>query len=97
MKMDSELMLLQRTGAKVTMLDSGCCGMAGPFGFEKEKFGVSQALAERVLLPAIRNAAPGTLVVTDGFSCREQVTQNLTGQALHFAEAMSGDLRANLW
>jgi Fe-S oxidoreductase/FAD/FMN-containing dehydrogenase len=97
MKMDSELMLLQRTGAKVTLLDSGCCGMAGPFGFEKEKFGVSQALAERVLLPAIRNTAPGTLVVTDGFSCREQVTQNLTRQALHFAEVISGDLRANLW
>ncbi len=56
MKMRSEVELLRRTGAQVQLLDSGCCGMAGPFGFEREKFEVSQTLAERVLLPAVRQA-----------------------------------------
>ncbi|MGB7191166.1 MAG: FAD-linked oxidase C-terminal domain-containing protein [Acidobacteriaceae bacterium] len=89
MKMDSELALLQRAGADVTLLDSGCCGMAGPFGFEREKFDVSQTLAERVLLPAVRSAAPETLLVTDGFSCREQIAQNSPRRALHLAEVLA--------
>ncbi len=89
MKMDSELDLLRRTGAAVTLLDSGCCGMAGPFGFEREKFEVSQILAERVLLPAVRSAAPETLLVTDGFSCREQIAQNSPRRALHLAEVLA--------
>jgi hypothetical protein len=63
--------------------------MAGPFGFEKEKYEVSQALGERVLLPAARQAASDTLLVTDGFSCREQVAQNTNRRALHFAEVLS--------
>ena len=63
MGMQDELALLQATNAKVNMLDSGCCGMAGPFGFEKDKFEVSQALGERVLLPAVRSAAPETILV----------------------------------
>ncbi len=57
MGMQDEISLLQATSAQVNMLDSGCCGMAGPFGFEKDKFEVSQALGERVLLPAVRSAA----------------------------------------
>ena len=81
--------LLRRTGAAVTLLDSGCCGMAGPFGFEREKFEVSQTLAERVLLPAVRSAAPETLLVTDGFSCREQIAQNSPRRALHLAEVLA--------
>jgi FAD/FMN-containing dehydrogenase/Fe-S oxidoreductase len=89
MKMDSELALLQRTGAEVSLLDSGCCGMAGPFGFEREKFEVSQTLAERVLLPAVRQAAAQTLIVTDGFSCREQIAQNSPRRAVHLAEVLA--------
>ncbi|HTV56769.1 MAG TPA: FAD-linked oxidase C-terminal domain-containing protein, partial [Terriglobia bacterium] len=89
-KMTSELDILRRTGAEVALLDSGCCGMAGPFGFEREKFNISQALAERVLLPAIRQASPATLVVTDGFSCREQIAQNSTRKAFHLAEVLAG-------
>jgi Fe-S oxidoreductase len=88
MKMASEVEILRRTGAGVTLLDSGCCGMAGPFGFEKEKFAVSQALAERVLLPALRAASDETIFVTDGFSCREQVAQNSPRRALHLAEVL---------
>jgi Fe-S oxidoreductase len=89
MKMTAEVEILRRTGAEVTLLDSGCCGMAGPFGFEKEKFAVSQALAERALLPAVRNAPDDIILVTDGFSCREQIAQNLVHRARHLAEVLS--------
>ena len=90
-KMKAEVALLERTGARVSVLDSGCCGMAGPFGFEKEKFAVSQALAERVLLPAVRGAAAETILVADGFSCREQVAQNSTRRVLHLAQVLHGE------
>jgi Fe-S oxidoreductase len=89
MKMNDELAILTATGAEIQLLDSGCCGMAGPFGFEKEKYEVSQTLGERVLLPAVRSASPETLVVSDGFSCREQIAQNTDRRALHFAEVIS--------
>ena len=92
MKMTDEMQLLRSTGADVRLLDSGCCGMAGPFGFEKDKYEVSQTLAERVLLPAVRGAKPGTLVIADGFSCREQVAQNSETRALHLAEVLARDL-----
>ena len=88
MKMNDELALLRATGSEVEYLDSGCCGMAGPFGFEREKFEVSQAVGERVLLPAVRRADAATVIVTDGFSCREQIAQNSTRRAVHFAEAI---------
>jgi Fe-S oxidoreductase len=88
MKMNDELTLLRATGSEVEHLDSGCCGMAGPFGFEKEKFEVSQAIGERVLLPAVRQADSATVIVTDGFSCREQIAQNSDRRAIHFAEAI---------
>src|SRR6266481_4234016 len=88
MKMDHEEALLRRLGAEVQSLDSGCCGMAGPFGFQKDKFEVSQAVAERVLLPAVRNAAHDTLIVTDGFSCREQILQGTGKPAMHLAEVL---------
>jgi Fe-S oxidoreductase len=89
MKMTDEVAILRRTGADVTLLDSGCCGMAGPFGFERDKFAVSQALGERVLLPAVRGATPETLLVADGFSCREQIAQNTARRAVHFAEIIA--------
>jgi len=89
MKMTDEMAILRRTGADVELLDAGCCGMAGPFGFEREKFAVSQALGERVLLPAVRAAGPQTVLVADGFSCREQIAQNTSRRAVHFAEAVA--------
>ena len=88
MKMTSEVEILRRTGADVTLLDSGCCGMAGPFGFEKEKFAVSQTLAERALLPAVRGSSADTILITDGFSCREQIAQNSVRRAVHLAEVL---------
>ncbi|HWZ45947.1 MAG TPA: FAD-linked oxidase C-terminal domain-containing protein [Candidatus Saccharimonadales bacterium] len=88
MKMGHEESLLRRMGAVVQSPDPGCCGMAGPFGFEKEKYAISQAIGERVLLPAVRQASPETLIVCDGFSCREQIVQATGRKAVHLAEAM---------
>jgi Fe-S oxidoreductase len=89
--MKKERALLEQTGAQVTMLDSGCCGMAGPFGFERDKYTVSQTLGERVLLPAVRAADHDTLIVTDGFSCREQIAQGTNRRAVHVAEVLAPD------
>jgi Fe-S oxidoreductase len=89
MGMQDEMKILCATGASVELLDSGCCGMAGPFGFERDKFDISQKLAERVLLPAIRGASQETLIVSDGFSCCEQVTQNGGVRPLHLAEVLA--------
>jgi Fe-S oxidoreductase len=69
-------------------LDSGCCGMAGPFGFERDKYSIAQAAGERVLLPAVRQASTDTLIVSDGFSCREQIFQSTGRRAFHLAEAI---------
>ena len=91
MTMKDEMRLLRLTGADVELLDSGCCGMAGPFGFEKDKFEVSQALAERVLLPACRIAPQDAILVSNGFSCREQIAQNSPRRAVHMSEILAGD------
>jgi Fe-S oxidoreductase len=88
MKMNDEESLLRKMGSDLQSLDSGCCGMAGPFGFERDKFALSQAVGERVLLPAVRSAGQDTLIVSDGFSCREQIYQATGRRAVHLAEAM---------
>jgi Fe-S oxidoreductase len=88
MGMTDEIALLRLTGADVQLLDSGCCGMAGPFGFEENKYEVSQTLANRVLLPAIRNN-PQATIVTNGFSCAEQITQNTAAHPKHLAELLA--------
>jgi Fe-S oxidoreductase len=88
--MKAERALLMQTGAEVEFLDSGCCGMAGPFGFERDKYEVSQTLGERVLLPAVRAAAQEDIIVTDGFSCREQIAQGTSRRAVHVAEVLAG-------
>jgi FAD/FMN-containing dehydrogenase/Fe-S oxidoreductase len=88
--MKAERALLMQTGAEVEFLDSGCCGMAGPFGFERDKYEVSQTLGERVLLPAVRAAAHEDIIVTDGFSCREQIAQGTSRRAVHVAEVLAG-------
>jgi Fe-S oxidoreductase len=93
MKMNDEEALFRKMGSDLETLDSGCCGMAGPFGFERDKFVVSQAVGERVLLPAVRRVGPDTLVVSDGFSCREQIFQATGRQPLHLAEALRMALR----
>ena len=96
MKMTAEESLLRKMGLELQTPDSGCCGMAGPFGFEKEKFNVSQAVGERVLLPAVRSAAPETLIVSDGFSCREQIEQATGRKPMHLAELLLVAVQRNM-
>jgi FAD/FMN-containing dehydrogenase/Fe-S oxidoreductase len=88
MKWSDEESLLRKMGAQVECPDAGCCGMAGPFGFDKGKYEISQAVGERVLLPAVRKAAQETLIISDGFSCREQILHATGRQAMHLAEAI---------
>ena len=75
-------------GLDYEMLDSGCCGMAGSFGFEAEHYDVSVAVGERVLLPAVREADEDTLIIADGFSCREQIAGLTDRGALHLAQVL---------
>jgi FAD/FMN-containing dehydrogenase/Fe-S oxidoreductase len=93
MGIGAEESVLKKTGADLQSIDSGCCGMAGPFGFEKEKYEVSKAVGERVLLPAVRNTPENALIVSDGFSCREQIHQATGRRALHLAEALQLGLK----
>jgi FAD/FMN-containing dehydrogenase/Fe-S oxidoreductase len=85
----SEIALLKRAGAKVEAIKAGCCGMAGPFGFEAEKYEVSKTIAGDGLLPAVDAAGPMTVILADGFSCREQIEQLGHKRALHFAELLA--------
>ncbi|MBW3563282.1 MAG: FAD-binding oxidoreductase [Acidobacteria bacterium] len=85
----AELELLRRMGIDVTVPEEGCCGMAGAFGLEKEKYEVSMRIGERSLLPAVRQAPERTLVIADGFSCREQIAQKSGRRALHLAEVIN--------
>jgi FAD/FMN-containing dehydrogenase/Fe-S oxidoreductase len=71
-----------------TLVESSCCGMAGSFGYETEHYDVSQAMAERSLLPAIRAAANDALIVTDGTSCRHQIAEGAGRDALHVARVL---------
>ena len=72
-------------GLNVQTVDSGCCGMAGSFGYEAEHFAVSMKMAEQSLLPAVRKAGPETIVVADGTSCRHQIHDGARRKALHVA------------
>jgi FAD/FMN-containing dehydrogenase/Fe-S oxidoreductase len=84
----SEIALLRKAGAQVEMIDTTCCGMAGPFGFEADKIEVSKAIANLGLMPAVHAADPMTLIVADGFSCREQISQLSRREGMHFAEIL---------
>jgi Fe-S oxidoreductase len=81
-------------GLDVETLDAGCCGMAGSFGFAADHYEVSQRVGERALLPAVHEADDEQLVVTDGFSCREQIEQNTRRTPVHVAELLLRGIRA---
>ena len=87
--LDSTIALLRRIpGATVDVLDAGCCGMAGSFGFEREHYDLSLALGRRRLAPAVQAASPDTVLVAPGMSCRQQI-DHLTGRrAAHPAEVL---------
>jgi len=80
--------LLRWAGYDVTEVDSGCCGMAGSFGFEKEHYDVSLAIAERRLAPAVRAADGATEIVAAGISCRQQIDHTAGRKAKHPAEVL---------
>jgi Fe-S oxidoreductase len=85
----SEQKLLERMGAEVETPDSGCCGLAGSWGYEAEHYDVSMACGERVLLPAVRRASTDTIPVADGFSCRTQIEHGTGRKALHLAQVLA--------
>jgi FAD/FMN-containing dehydrogenase/Fe-S oxidoreductase len=88
MKMTAEESLLRRIGVDFLSPAPGCCGMAGSFGFEQDKYDLSMAIGELELLPAVRRAPSDWLIIADGFSCREQIAQGSDRHALHLAEVL---------
>jgi FAD/FMN-containing dehydrogenase/Fe-S oxidoreductase len=87
-KMTAEESVLRRLGVDFRQPAPGCCGMAGSFGFERDKYDISMAIGELELLPAVRSAPADCLIIADGFSCREQIAQGTDRQALHLAEVL---------
>ena len=88
MKMTAEEAVLSRLGIDFQSPAPGCCGMAGSFGFERDKYDISVAIGELELLPAVRQAPADWLIIADGFSCREQIAQSTSRHALHLAEVL---------
>ncbi|HVX84888.1 MAG TPA: FAD-binding and (Fe-S)-binding domain-containing protein [Phycisphaerae bacterium] len=94
MQMDDEKELLKKMGVEFREPEDGCCGMAGAFGYEKgDHYKVSIGAGERVLLPEVRNAPEDELIITDGFSCREQIEQETDRHGLHLADVMAMAIR----
>jgi hypothetical protein len=88
MGMAHEKSIFSKLGLDFQLLDSGCCGMAGSFGFEAGHYELSMNIGELVLLPAVRRAPKETLIIADGFSCREQIRQGTDREALHTAQVL---------
>jgi FAD/FMN-containing dehydrogenase/Fe-S oxidoreductase len=93
LKMTDVERLLARVGLEFETPDSGCCGLAGSFGYEADHYEISMQIGERVLLPAVRQSRPDVLVVADGFSCRQQIEHATGRHALHLAEVLQLALR----
>ncbi|MFL5344555.1 MAG: FAD-binding and (Fe-S)-binding domain-containing protein [Hyalangium sp.] len=93
LKFEAEKKALDKTGLDWEKPDSGCCGMAGAFGFEKSHYDTSQACGERVILPKVRESQKGTLLIADGFSCREQISQGTGRMPVHLAHVLWAALK----
>ncbi|HUI83739.1 MAG TPA: FAD-linked oxidase C-terminal domain-containing protein, partial [Candidatus Binatia bacterium] len=93
MRLYDEEAVMKKMGLDFQMPESGCCGMAGSFGYEADKYDISVKCGERVLLPAVRKAGVSTLIIADGFSCKEQIEQETPRHALHLAQVMALALR----
>ena len=91
----SDIWLLQKLGLNFKVLDAGCCGMAGSFGFEKDHYEISTQIGEKQLLPEVRALNPDAKIVTNGFSCHEQIKQLGERESLHIAEVMQLALSSN--
>ncbi|MFM0730088.1 FAD-binding and (Fe-S)-binding domain-containing protein [Paraburkholderia sediminicola] len=95
--MEGDTALLNKLGVKWTLLDTGCCGMAGSFGFNEEHHALSQKIGEDTLFPAVRAATAAnaeTIVLTNGFSCREQIEQGTGQHTMHIAQLAQRALAA---
>lgn len=88
-----EKQALIKTGAEFEILDSGCCGMAGAFGFSDAHYEISQAIGERSLLQKVRAESEDTLILANGFSCREQILQATGRKVYHLAQILDPDFR----
>jgi FAD/FMN-containing dehydrogenase/Fe-S oxidoreductase len=93
MKMTDEESVLRKMEIDFHAPAPGCCGMAGSFGFESDKYEISLAIGELELLPAVRKSSPDCLIIADGFSCREQIAQCTDRHAFHLAEVIQMALR----
>jgi Fe-S oxidoreductase len=94
MGMAAEEEVLRAVGIEFRSPDSGCCGMAGSFGFEKgDRYEVSVKCGERALLPEVRQAGDQDLIISDGFSCKTQIEQGTDRSALHLAQVLQLALR----
>jgi FAD/FMN-containing dehydrogenase/Fe-S oxidoreductase len=93
MGMSAESELYERMGLDFEVLDSGCCGLAGSFGFEREHDEISRRIGEHRLMPIVREAAESTILLADGFSCKTQIEQMTERRALHTAQLIELALR----
>ncbi len=93
MRLYDEESIMKKMELQADILNSGCCGMAGSFGYEKDKYDVSVACGERALLPEVRRAGLKTILMADGFSCKEQIAQQTNRHALHLAEVIELGIR----
>jgi Fe-S oxidoreductase len=84
----AEQELYEKMGLGYEVLDSGCCGLAGSWGFEEDKYDLSVKIGERRLLPAARNAEDDTILLADGFSCKTQIDHGTDRRALHTAQVI---------
>jgi Fe-S oxidoreductase len=91
---DCDAQVLDRLGLDHQILNAGCCGLAGSFGYEAgEKYEVSMKAGEHGLFPAVRGAPAHALLITDGFSCSSQIAHGTDRQALHLAQVVQMALR----
>jgi FAD/FMN-containing dehydrogenase/Fe-S oxidoreductase len=88
MGFEAEQELYGKMGLDYEVLDSGCCGLAGSWGFEEDKYELSMRIGERRLLPAVREAEQDALIMADGFSCKTQVAQGTDRRPLHTAQVI---------
>ncbi len=90
MHIEKDKQVLKSLGTDLTFIDAGCCGLAGSFGFEKgEKYKLSMQIGERVLFPELRKISNDDIIVSDGFSCREQILHGTNKKAFHLAEVLA--------
>jgi Fe-S oxidoreductase len=89
MRFKADRAVMEKLGLQVEIPDSGCCGMAGSFGYEAgDRYEVSQACGERAILPKVRETSESTLIVADGFSCRHQIEEGAHRKPLHLAQVL---------